>query len=163
MCAISRPTKTHFIAKAVEPRHGITLQWWVVDRSALAVHAHHRDAVAAQSKEEKMIARQADQMGARGGGRGLLARIVWMNLDRATGRGWKISAVSGSDVLVEGRRPVVSPSCVRPRPVGASAHTDAKYRHAAAGEQQARMAQSWPAGVICRYQSEGTGESRAPR
>lgn len=38
-----------------------------------------------------MIARQADQMGARGGGgRGLLARIVWMNLDRATGRGGKL-------------------------------------------------------------------------
>lgn len=64
-----------------------------------------------------MIIRQVDRMGVEGG-RGLLARIVWMNMDRATGRGWKISPVSGSDVLVEGQRPVVSPSCVRPRPFG---------------------------------------------
>lgn len=92
-----------------------------------------------------MIARQADQMGARGGGRGLLARIVWMNLDRATGRGWKISAVSGSDVLVEGRRPVVSPSCVRPRPVG-QVHTQTPNTDT---QRQVNSRREWPrAGLL---------------
>ena len=75
-------------------------------------------------KKRKMIARQADRMG--GGGRGCLAGIVWMNLDRAAGRGCQIRAVSGSDVLVEGQRPVDQQSVLCQSPsVRPSAHTDA--------------------------------------
>lgn len=133
-----------------------------------SLYAHHRDAVAAQSKEEKMIVREIRWRG----GRGVLAGVVWTNLDRTTGRGCQISPVSGSGVLVEGQRPVVSPSLCPPLSARASAHTDAAdtdtrtRRHADTQRlggrwagQQGRERPVGPAGLICRYQSEGTGEA----
>lgn len=128
MCAIFRPTKTHFVAEVVEPR-GWKWNWTAVvcavDRRAFAICTSPCGAIAAQLKEEKMIARQADQMGC---GRGCLAGVVWMNLDRAAGRGCQIRPVSGSDVLVEGQRPVDKPSCVRRRPFG-QVHTRTQTRN----------------------------------
>ena len=104
---------------------GRILLWTIV----CSLHAHHLDAVVAQSKEEKMIARQGDRMV---GGRGVLAEIIGTNLDRATGRGCQISPVSGSGVLVEGQRQVVSPPCVRPCPFG-QAHTQTQQTQTRSG------------------------------
>lgn len=93
-----------------------------------------------------------------GGGRGVLAGVVWMNLDMATGRSCQISPVSGSDVLVEGQRAVASASCARLRPFG-KVHTQTPRHTRRSGRWTAgENGRSWPAGLICRYQREGTGE-----
>lgn len=50
-----------------------------------SAHAHHRDAVAAQSKRrESDRPARGDQ---RGGGRGVLAGVVWMNDEPGHGHG----------------------------------------------------------------------------